>query len=402
MTSDLDASAAGITADNLRAAGSLYFAAQLEALHAFDVVARIVEQFSAGLLPIGAGGGAADRLRRYASSGEQLVMAERTQLFWRVFGAPDDAGDEPVSQSSGLPAGVPSGLPNREFAARFLTFVSVVAIGQGRRGGSSPAASVLGDPVTRAAARSLAANVSAHVAGLESSQVTRLEAQVAAVVSLLSDPEITHAFGARDMWQVIDTVNGDELGGAVNAARHRQRADAGNEILRWLAAHSEHSGDAAANVTSDLPGDQWLHDAVVRWLRAGGAPTVFCGAKQTGKTMAARALAAALSQGFLRVDLGEVVSKFIGETEKNLDAIFARVERSGALLLLDEADALFGERTAVADAHDRFAEEERARCLRRIEAHNGVVILESRSATGTDWHQRLAGVVRFPLSGSDS
>ena len=139
----------------------------------------------------------------------------------------------------------------------------------------------------------------------------------------------------------------------------------------------------------------------MQWLGA-GTSALFAGERGTGKTIAAHALASALGRELFRVDLGSIVSKFIGETEKNLNALLAEAEQTGAVLLLDEADALFGPRTNVADAHDRFSDDERRRVLRdaccAFEAHSGVVILESRSAADTAWHAHMAQVVRFPLA----
>ena len=94
-----------------------------------------------------------------------------------------------------------------------------------------------------------------------------------------------------------------------------------------------------------------------------------------GTTLAARAVAAALRSDLLRVDLSRVLSKWIGETEKNLAAVFDTAERTQAVLLLDEADALFGTRTEVSDAHDRYANLETAWLRQRIERFEGVVVL---------------------------
>ena len=120
--------------------------------------------------------------------------------------------------------------------------------------------------------------------------------------------------------------------------------------------------------------------------------------------MAAYALAEALSLSILRVDLSRVVSTYIGETEKNLDAIFARTEASGAILFLDEADALFDKRTEVKDSHDRYANAEIAHLLRRIESHDGLVILASNQPAQPDdafadepWCRLVRQIVRFPL-----
>src|SRR5687768_9841054 len=90
-------------------------------------------------------------------------------------------------------------------------------------------------------------------------------------------------------------------------------------------------------------------------------------------------LATAASLNVLRVDLGEVVSRYIGETEKNLDRIFAEAEQAGAVLLFDEADALFGKRTAVKDSHDRYANLEVGYLLKRMESYEGLSILASNT-----------------------
>ncbi|SHG62539.1 AAA family ATPase [Bradyrhizobium erythrophlei] len=94
---------------------------------------------------------------------------------------------------------------------------------------------------------------------------------------------------------------------------------------------------------------------------------------------AAAALAKRLGRDLLRVDLSAVVSKYIGETEKNLDRVFSDAAANGALLLFDEAEALFGKRTSVKDAHDRYSKIEINDLLQRIEAYDGIVVLASGS-----------------------
>jgi SpoVK/Ycf46/Vps4 family AAA+-type ATPase len=96
-------------------------------------------------------------------------------------------------------------------------------------------------------------------------------------------------------------------------------------------------------------------------------------------TAAAEALAKRLGRDILRVDLSAVVSKYIGETEKNLERVFSDAEANDALLLFDEADALFGKRTSVKDAHDRYSNIEVDYLLQRIEAYDGVAVLASKS-----------------------
>jgi SpoVK/Ycf46/Vps4 family AAA+-type ATPase len=131
-----------------------------------------------------------------------------------------------------------------------------------------------------------------------------------------------------------------------------------------------------------------------------GMVALFCGASGTGKTLGAHALAAKASRDLVRVDLGRIVSKYIGETEKNLDANLSRAEQTGSLLLFDEADALFGRRTDVQDAHDRYANVDVDALMRRLQAHQGVVILESNvmpTQADDDWRAGLVQIVRFPL-----
>jgi SpoVK/Ycf46/Vps4 family AAA+-type ATPase len=97
--------------------------------------------------------------------------------------------------------------------------------------------------------------------------------------------------------------------------------------------------------------------------------------KLRSPTAAFGALAAELDRGLYHVHLSRVVSKYIGETEKNLDKVFRAAERAGAVLLLDEADALFGKRTSVKDSHDRYANQETAYLLKRIEKFKGLAAL---------------------------
>ena len=101
------------------------------------------------------------------------------------------------------------------------------------------------------------------------------------------------------------------------------------------------------------------------------------GASGPGKTLAAQSLAHELGLDVFRIDATQIVNKYIGETEKNLSAIFQAVENSSAILFFDEADALFGKRTEVKDSHDRYANIEVNYLLQQIRAFNGVVILAS-------------------------
>ncbi len=130
-----------------------------------------------------------------------------------------------------------------------------------------------------------------------------------------------------------------------------------------------------------------------------GISALFAGASGTGKTMAAEVLAGVLRLDLYRIDLSSVVSKYIGETEKNLRSVFDEAENGGAILLFDEADALFGKRSDVKDSHDRYANIEVSYLLQRMEAYSGLAILTTnlKNALDTAFMRRIRFVVQFPF-----
>jgi len=130
-----------------------------------------------------------------------------------------------------------------------------------------------------------------------------------------------------------------------------------------------------------------------------GISALFAGPSGTGKTMAAEVLANELRLDLHRIDLSQVVSKYIGETEKNLRRVFDAAEEGGSLLLFDEADALFGKRSEVKDSHDRYANIEVSYLLQRMEAYRGLAILTTnmRSALDTAFLRRIRFIVQFPF-----
>jgi hypothetical protein len=138
-----------------------------------------------------------------------------------------------------------------------------------------------------------------------------------------------------------------------------------------------------------------------RGPRGLGISVLFEGRPGTGKTMAAEALAASVRLDLYRVDLSQVVSKYIGETEKNLGRIFDAAEAGGAVLLFDEAEAVFGKRTEVRDSHDRYANIEVSYLLQRMEAYRGLAILTTnmKSALDAAFLRRIRFVVHFPSPG---
>lgn len=129
-----------------------------------------------------------------------------------------------------------------------------------------------------------------------------------------------------------------------------------------------------------------------------GIATLFSGESGTGKTLAAEVLANMLGLALYRIDLSAVISKYIGETEKNLRKVFDAAEDIGAILLFDEADALFGKRSEVKDSHDRYANIEVSYLLQRMEAYRGLAILTTNHKTALDtaFQRRLRFVVHFP------
>jgi hypothetical protein len=145
-----------------------------------------------------------------------------------------------------------------------------------------------------------------------------------------------------------------------------------------------------------------VHDA---WGFAGklsrglGFTALFAGDSGTGKTLAAEVLANVLGLELYRIDLSAVVSKYIGETEKNLRRVFDAAEHSGAILLFDEADALFGKRSEVRDSHDRYANIEVSYLLQRMECYRGLAILTTNHKAALDgaFMRRLRFVVHFPF-----
>jgi len=143
--------------------------------------------------------------------------------------------------------------------------------------------------------------------------------------------------------------------------------------------------------------EQWGFD---RKLSLGkGVAAVFSGPSGTGKTMAAEILAGELGLELYKVDLSRVISKYIGETEKSLSRIFTEAETSNAILFFDEADALFGKRSEVKDAHDRYANVETGYLLQRMEEYQGITILATNLRRNMDdaFLRRLAFAISFPF-----
>jgi ATPase family associated with various cellular activities (AAA) len=160
------------------------------------------------------------------------------------------------------------------------------------------------------------------------------------------------------------------------------------EQLRELSARARHR---------DRVLDEWRMRGGT--ARGRGITALFAGESGTGKTLAAEVLARELGLDLYAIDLATVVDKYVGETEKNLDRIFAEADYVNGVLFFDEADALFGKRSEVSDAHDRYANVEVAYLLQRMESFDGIAILATNLRANLDeaFARRLAAIVDFPV-----
>ncbi|MBB5503114.1 ATP-binding protein [Paraburkholderia sp. MM5384-R2] len=169
--------------------------------------------------------------------------------------------------------------------------------------------------------------------------------------------------------------------------------DAQTETLRQIAVHMRQR--AVVNQRWGFYG---------RYSRGHGLSALFSGSSGTGKTMAAEILARELALDLYQIDLASMVSKYIGETEKNLRRVFDAAEESGAVLLFDECDALFGKRSEVRDSHDRYANLEVSYLLQRMDSYRGVAILTTnmRHALDSAFVRRIRFIVQFPFPDAQS
>ena len=399
---DLD-SGQEIVADNVRVLGTIYFASQLEEMRFFQVADRLVQLFEQGLLPLVRRGQGQRLLRAMATADERLLTHERRLLYAHALDAPD---------SEQSPAG------HRDFHYDWLQFVASVTLFDARQDRAC----------VQRAAIALAASASARGAGLREA-AHRLAVDANRLRALFEAPDIQRAFGAQDMWQVIDKVSSAELGGAVNVARRRARAVASSSVLHWLADHARALNHASAFAADTLFAavDQWLassqsidnasSDSASHNLAAMsnellgklGIDTttglrdpeskviaLFCGPAGTGKSLATHAVAANLQRRLVRIDLRRLVSKLIDETEKHLEAVLTQVENTDAILWFDEADALLGKRTSVQDALDRFADRDIGKFVQRLIATSNFVVFECRDLPKPTALQ-VSAVISFPL-----
>ena len=209
---------------------------------------------------------------------------------------------------------------------------------------------------------------------------------------------------------LVESVDGDSLGRALwHACRERARPalDDLAQRIDCVASWSDlvlpaSQLDTLQEIVAQVRRRATVYDDwgfAARSARGLGITALFSGASGTGKTMAAEVLAAELELDLYRIDLSSVVSKYIGETEKNLRQVFDAADAGGAILLFDEADALFGKRTEVKDSHDRYANIEVSYLLQRMEEYRGLAILTTNLKDGVDqaFLRRLRFVVNFPF-----
>jgi len=209
-------------------------------------------------------------------------------------------------------------------------------------------------------------------------------------------------------------ASGDALGAALWRASLQRARPALDQLARVVDAKSgwsdlelpETEKALLQQVIDQVRSRSAVYDAWgfrERMNRGLGISVLFAGESGTGKTMAAEVIARELGLLIFRIDLSAVVSKYIGETEKNLRKLFDAAEDGGAILFFDEADALFGKRSEVRDSHDRYANIEINYLLQRIEAFRGLAILASNMKASLDpaFMRRLRFVVNFPFPGPE-
>ena len=266
-----------IVADNIRALQPAYFSAMLEELRFHQVVDKISDLAQSGVLPIGRGE-AANRLFKYwREAALRISEAERRSFYARTLG---------------IPGGDDGGMPNKEFNDLFLRFISAVSsfIRQNNVDDllRTRFPGAISQQQVRKAGRDLAANLSLHGYGMAYPFAVEIQKEIKDIIDILSDDEIKSAFGAKDIWQVIDQVATLELGGARNSVRYRTMAASGATIFAWLANKAQELSNSGfgpilnvdeirsatprsngAKATTD-PNDFDLVNACEQWLAVTG------------------------------------------------------------------------------------------------------------------------------------
>lgn len=212
-----------IVADNVRAAQVIYSAAMLEELKLFQVVDRLTQLFQLGLLTVNRRSTGSNLYKYFKEAPLRLSESDRRNLYARTIGA--------TGGSDGV-------VVNRDFNDLWLRFIGrVAALNRQSETKVDTVIAEANELALRRSARELAQNLSLHGAGITLYAAVDLQKQIGFATKLLSDPEVTSAYGARDMWQVVDQVARIDLGGSANNHRYRTMAITGATIISWLAAN---------------------------------------------------------------------------------------------------------------------------------------------------------------------
>jgi hypothetical protein len=305
------------------------------------------------------------------------------------------AGHEPGEDWTAAVAAMPlrwyvpfgdAGLPRAGGAALYAPALVLAPLAVSERRRRFEAAAARGVPAAeRPTAKARAADAARRFR-IEERAVARIEAAMLALAR--SDPP-------PDVFELAQAESAAHLGQL--ATPLVPRFDLGELVLPPREAR------ALAAIVDSMRTIGRVHDewGTARAWNESGLAVMFAGPSGTGKTMAAEALARTLALPMYRIDLSQVVNKYIGETEKNLRRIFDAAESADCLLLFDEADALFGKRTEVRDSHDRYANLEISYLLERMERFKGLAILATNRRKDLDeaFMRRLRYVVEFPVPG---
>src|SRR5260370_13630355 len=215
-----------IIGGNIFALQPAYFAAMLEELKVFQVVEKLVELFQNGVLPVVRGDAGNLLFSYWKNAALRVSEAERRGFYARTLGFPGGDADS----------------PNRDFKDLFMRFVSAVSsfVRQNTVDNllRSNIPGAISQQQVRKSGRDLATNISSHGYGMAYPKATELQKEINDVMTILKNSEIENAYGAKDMWQLVDQVAGLELGGAKNSVKYRTMASAGATVFAWLANKS--------------------------------------------------------------------------------------------------------------------------------------------------------------------
>lgn len=243
---------ADIVSDNIRALAILYFASMVEEMKLFQVADRVLSLFLKGTLRIEDSSVAAMLSRYFKMSSVRFTQTERAALYARTLGVP----------------GPPEITPNTEFPDLWLRFLNAVsAFSQEHKIAKLKQDGLIKKEQIATAARDLAINLSLHGMGMAYFVAVELKRHTSEVISILSDPNILNAFGARDLWQLVEQVSERDLGGVANTQRYRTMASTGQQIMNWLA--SRVAKRRTGSQVND-PTDQDLVNACEQWLALTG------------------------------------------------------------------------------------------------------------------------------------